>query len=57
MSVRGQTLSFSWEMSRRGTHSNRAPNNLPIFGKRRKCGKPNSHASFILQATSDEVLL
>ena len=57
MSARGQTLSFSWEMSRRGTQSNRAPKNLPIFGKRRKCGKPNSHASFILQATSDEALL
>ena len=26
-----------------------------ICGKRRKCGKPNSHASFILQATSDEM--
>ena len=28
--------------------------NLPIFGKRRKCGKPNSCASFFLQAHSDE---
>ena len=43
-------------MSRRGTQSNRAPKNLPIFGKRRKCGKPNSRASFFLQATSDEVV-
>ena len=56
MSARGQALSFSWELSRRGTQSNRAPKNLPIFGKRRKCGKPNSRASFILQATSDEVV-
>ena len=28
-----------------------------ICGKRRKCGKPNSRASFFLQATSDEALL
>ena len=28
--------------------------NLPIFGKRRKCGKSNSCASFFLQAPSDE---
>ena len=27
-----------------------------ICGKRRKCGKPNSRASFFLQATSDEVV-
>ena len=56
MSVRGQTLSFSWEMSRRGTHNKRGPRKFLIFGERRKCGKPNSRASFFLQATSDEVL-
>ena len=55
--ARGQTLSFSWEMSRRGTHNKRGPRKFLIFGERRKCGKPNSHTSFILQATSDEVLL
>ena len=56
MSVRGQTQSFSWEMSRRGTHNKRGPRKFLIFGERRKCGKPNSRASFFLQATSDEVV-
>ena len=56
MSVRGQTQSFSWELSRRGTHNKRGPRKFLIFGERRKCGKPNSRASFFLQATSDEVV-
>ena len=30
------------------------PENLLIFGERRNGGKPNSHASFILQAHFDE---
>ena len=30
------------------------PENLSIFGERRNGGKPNSHASFILQAHFDE---
>lgn len=36
----GQALSFSWEMSRRGTQSNRAPKNRQIFGKRRNRDRP-----------------
>ena len=55
--ARGQTLSFSWELSRRGTHNKWGPRKFLIFGEKRKCGKPNSCASFFLQATSDEVLL
>ena len=31
MSVIGQTLPFSWEMSRRGTQSNRAPKKFVTF--------------------------
>ena len=50
------SIVFSWEMSRRGTHNKRGPRKFLIFGERRKCGKPNSRASFFLQATSDEVL-
>ena len=53
MSARGQTLSFSWEMSRRGTHNKWGPRKFLIFGERRKCGKPNSRASFFLRATFD----
>ena len=48
MSVRDQTLSFSWELSRRGTHSNRAPKNLPIFGKRKNAGNPNEPSEFFV---------
>ena len=48
MSARGQTQSFSWEMSRRGTHNKRGPRKFLIFGERRKCGKPNSHREFHL---------
>ena len=48
MSVRDQTLSFSWEMSRRGTHSNRVPKNLPIFGKRKNAGNLNEPSEFFV---------
>lgn len=34
----------------------RGPRKILILGEKRKCGKPNSHASFFLQATSDEVV-
>ena len=48
MSARGQTLSFSWEKSRRGTQSNRVPNNLPIFGKRKNASNPNEPSEFFV---------
>ena len=50
MSVRGQTQSFSWELSRRGTQSNikQGPKNLPIFGKRKNAGNPNEPSEFFV---------
>ena len=40
MSVRCQTLSFSWEMSRRGTQSNRAPKKFVTFWEEEERRQP-----------------
>ena len=40
MSVRGQTLSFSWELSRRGTQSNRAPKKFVTFWEEEERRQP-----------------
>ena len=40
MSVRDQTLSFSWEMSRRGTQSNRVPKKFVTFWEEEERRQP-----------------
>ena len=48
MSVRGQTQSFSWEMSRRGTQSNRVPKKFVTFWEEEEVRQAKLVCEFLL---------